>query len=65
MGKEYILVIILIMFTNFVLYADISNRLKQIVNRINRIELEQITMILDLKQKQKQKGENDNEDFKK
>lgn len=59
MDKEYILVIILIMFTNFVLYADISNRLKQIVNRINRIELEQITMILD------KKGENDNEDFKK
>ena len=55
MDKEYILVIILIMFTNFVLYADISNRLKQIVNRINRIELEQITMILD------KKGENDNE----
>lgn len=51
MDKEYILVIILIMFTNFVLYADISNRLKQIVNRINRIELEQITMILDKKQK--------------
>lgn len=61
MDKEYILVIILIMFTNFVLYADISNRLKQIVNRINRIELEQITMILD----RKQKGENDNENIKK
>lgn len=56
MDKEYILVIILIMFTNFVLYADISNRLKQIVNRINRIELEQITMILKNK-----KGESDND----
>lgn len=60
MDKEYILVIILIMFTNFVLYADISNRLKQIVNRINRIELEQITMILKNK-----KGENENENIKK
>lgn len=60
MDKEYILVIILIMFTNFVLYADISNRLKQIVNRINRIELEQITMILKNK-----KGESDNENIKK
>lgn len=61
MDKEYILVIILIMFTNFVLYADISNRLRQIVNRINRIELEQITMILD----KKTKGESDNENIKK
>lgn len=57
MDKKYILVIILIMFTNFVLYADISNRLRQIINRINRIELEQITMILG----EKQKGESEND----
>lgn len=57
MNKGYILVIILIMFTNFVLYADISNRLRQIVNRINRIELEQITMILG----ENQKGESEND----
>lgn len=57
MDKKYILVIILIMFTNFVLYEDISNRLRQIINRINRIELEQITMILG----EKQKGESEND----